>query len=60
MDDWRVAPLAVESVYARAFADERRFPRGSVEFDSALLMRDRAHAWERAPTIDAHAAACLT
>ena len=42
---WRVEPLQVEEVYSSYFADERRFPRGSVEFDCALLMRDIPHAW---------------
>jgi hypothetical protein len=42
---WKVEPLLVEAVSSRYFDDERRFPRGSVVFDSALLMRDIPHAW---------------
>ena len=42
---WAVRPLAVDHVFSSYFADERRFPPGSVEFDSALVMRDIAHEW---------------
>lgn len=43
--DWRVEPLSVETVQSSFFADEAIFPKGSVEFDSALLMRDIRHEW---------------
>src|SRR5438105_15949149 len=43
---WQVQPLAVEEVYSSYFADARRFPPGSVVFDSALLMRDIPHRSE--------------
>jgi hypothetical protein len=46
---WLVEPLVVEAVSSSYFADERRFPRGSVVFDSALLMRDIPHAWHGEP-----------
>jgi hypothetical protein len=42
---WQVEPLAVETVASSYFADEARFPRGSVVFDSALLMRNIPHQW---------------
>lgn len=42
---WHVAPLAVDEVASSFFEDEHRFPRGSVRFDSALLMRDIRHEW---------------
>jgi Uncharacterized conserved protein (COG2071) len=45
---WRVEPLDVEQVYSSWFSDESRFPKGSVEFDCALLMRDIEHEWEGA------------
>lgn len=44
-DEWRVRPLAVESVGASFF--ESRLPEGAVEFDNALLMEDIGHAWRR-------------
>lgn len=42
---WQVEPLAVDRVASSFFDDASRFPEGSVEFDSALLMRDVAHEW---------------
>jgi hypothetical protein len=43
--DWRVEPLAVDEVESSFFADASSFPSGSVEFDSALLMRGIQHEW---------------
>ena len=42
---WRLEPLTVSHVTSSFFEDLSRFPRGSVEFDCALLMRDTAHEW---------------
>jgi uncharacterized protein YqjF (DUF2071 family) len=46
--EWLVAPLEVEQVYSTYFADETKFPRGSAEFDHALIMRNIAHEWRTA------------
>ena len=35
----------IEKVYSSYFADEKRFPKGSVEFDHTLIMRNIAHEW---------------
>jgi hypothetical protein len=43
--DWQVEPLEVESATSSFFEDRERFPEGSVEFDSALLMRNIEHEW---------------
>jgi hypothetical protein len=49
---WRVEPLRVEAVRSSFFADRSRFPAGSVEFDSALLMRDIPVTWKaREPVV---------
>jgi Uncharacterized conserved protein (COG2071) len=48
---WSVVPLEVEEVYSSYFSDETRFPRGSVEFDCALLMRNLGHEWHAAEDI---------
>ena len=42
---WSVEPLAVDRVESSFFDDPRRFPRGSIRFDSALLMRRVEHQW---------------
>ena len=46
--EWRVEPLQVSRVYASYFADEEKFPKGSIEFDHALIMRNVAHEWHSA------------
>ncbi len=45
---WKVEPLAIEEVYSSYFSDELKFPKGSVDFDCALLMRNIAHEWHGA------------
>ncbi|HEU5122803.1 MAG TPA: DUF2071 domain-containing protein [Verrucomicrobiae bacterium] len=42
---WEVTPLSVERVKSSFFDDETHFPEGTVEFDSALLMRGIDHEW---------------
>ncbi len=42
---WKVSLLNVERVKSSFFEDERIFPKGSVKFDSALLMKDIDHEW---------------
>ena len=42
---WRVEPLDVEHVRSSVFDDQALFPKGSIEFDCALLMRDIEHEW---------------
>jgi hypothetical protein len=43
--NWKVEPLAVERVESSLFDDRTRFPKGSVAFDSALLMHNVRHEW---------------
>jgi hypothetical protein len=42
---WHVEPLEVGEVHSSFFEDESLFPRGSIEFDCALLMRGIEHEW---------------
>ena len=46
---WKVEPLEVEHVHSSYFADETKFPKKSVSFDCALLMRDIEHEWLSVP-----------
>lgn len=46
--EWQVTPLAVDRVESSFFNDESRFPKGTVTFDCALLMRNIPHEWEAA------------
>jgi uncharacterized protein YqjF (DUF2071 family) len=43
--NWQVEPLEVEEVRSSFFEDESLFPKGSIEFDCALLMRGIQHEW---------------
>lgn len=44
-DNWHVDPLDIAEVRSNFFEDESLFPKGSIEFDCALLMRNIAHEW---------------
>jgi hypothetical protein len=52
---WIVEPLAVRHVESSFFEDSQRFPRGTVTFDCALLMRDIEHEWHGRDQIRASA-----
>lgn len=43
--NWEVRPLAVTDVQSSFFDDPQVFPKGSVTFDNALLMRGIDHEW---------------
>jgi Uncharacterized conserved protein (COG2071) len=45
---WKVRALAIAEVQSSYFAAEDRFPKGSIEFDHALVMRDLRHEWSAA------------
>jgi hypothetical protein len=47
-DFWRVQSFAVEQVQSSYFSDSQRFPKGTIEFDHALLMRNIPHRWKQA------------
>lgn len=44
---WEMKPLTVSNVHSSFFEDEQRFPKGSIQFDNALLMIKVAHSWEK-------------
>jgi Uncharacterized conserved protein (COG2071) len=48
---WRVEALNVAEVNSSYFANESMFPKGSVEFDHALIMRNIEHEWHSAPDL---------
>jgi hypothetical protein len=43
--NWRVEPLAVERIESSFFENQALFPKGSLRFDCALIMRDIQHEW---------------
>lgn len=42
---WQVKPLNVTNVNSSFFEDETVFPKGSIQFDNALLMTQIEHEW---------------
>lgn len=43
--NWKVEPLNVTAVQSSFFGNEEIFPKGSVQFDNALLMTQIKHEW---------------
>ena len=54
---WALEPLEIESVSSSWFSDPGRFPEGSVDLDSAFLMRGIEHEWHGRGVIRCGAAA---
>lgn len=48
---WRVSVLDAEVARSTFFEDRSWFPPGSVEFDSALIMRNIEHEWRRSESL---------
>jgi hypothetical protein len=48
---WNLSPLAVSEVQSSFFDDAEQFPAGSVEFDSAFLMRQIDADWRAQPDL---------
>ena len=46
---WAVEPLSLSTVHSSFYEDETIFPKGTIEFDHALLMRNIEHEWHSAP-----------
>lgn len=46
---WQVRPLEVTNVYSSFYENEKIFPKGSVQFDNALLMTSVEHEWKSMP-----------
>ena len=43
--NWQLEPLDVSHLKSSFFDDTERFPKGSIEFDCGLLMRNIQHQW---------------
>jgi len=50
-DRWQVEPLDALEVKSSFFEDTALFPKGSIEFDCALLMRGIDHEWHGQPDL---------
>jgi len=43
--EWRMEPFKVKESFSAYFSNTSMFPKGSVEFDSAMIMRNLKHSW---------------
>lgn len=43
---WQVQPLEVQKIHSSFYENETIFPKGSVQFDNALLMTKVEHEWK--------------
>ncbi|MGI8542697.1 MAG: DUF2071 domain-containing protein [Aridibacter sp.] len=48
IDNWQVKPLEITSVESSFYNDESIFPKGTIEFDHALIMQNIEHEWHSA------------
>ena len=44
--NWEVRPLEVQNVHSSFYENENIFPKGSVQFDNALIMTRVEHEWK--------------
>jgi hypothetical protein len=52
--NWKVSPLNVTKVQSSFFENEQIFPKGSIEFDNALLMKNINHEWKELNRMEKH------
>lgn len=48
---WNVKPLEVTQVRSSYFENEALFPKGSIQFDNAILMENIEHEWQSIKSI---------
>jgi len=49
--NWRVEPLELTQARSSFFEESARFPKGSAQFDCALVMRRIEHTWKSLPDL---------
>ncbi len=52
--NWQVSPLNVTKVNSSFFENEDIFPKGSIQFDNALLMKNIEHEWKELNRMEEH------
>ena len=51
--EWHISPLKINKAFVRLYEEGSAFPRGSVQLDSAMVMRRLKHEWHNIPAIPA-------
>jgi hypothetical protein len=49
---WQLEPLEIQWVSSSFFDNRSRFPKGTIQFDSALLMQNIEHEWRVLPCLE--------
>ncbi|HQU85804.1 MAG TPA: DUF2071 domain-containing protein [Pyrinomonadaceae bacterium] len=49
---WKVDALEIDYIHSSFYDTESVFPKGSIEFDHALIMQNIAHEWHSAPSFE--------
>jgi hypothetical protein len=49
--EWQIEPMKITNAFAQLFEDREKFPIGTAELDSAMLMKNLKHEWHRIPVI---------
>jgi len=52
IENWKVESLSVDEVESNFYENEEAFPKGAIEFDHALIMRNIVHEWHSAPSFE--------
>ena len=52
IDDWKAKPLQIDFVESSFYNNEKIFPKGTIEFDHALLMENIEHQWHSAENFE--------
>lgn len=51
--EWHISPLKINRAHVQLYEDLSNFPKGSVQIDSAMIMRNLKHEWHNIPTMKA-------
>ncbi len=50
--EWKVDAFAIDNVHSSFYDNASVFPKGSIEYDHALIMQNIAHEWHSAPPFE--------
>jgi hypothetical protein len=59
MHTWKLETLDIDELASSYYEDVSRFPKGTVEYDCTLVMRDIRHEWEHEEQPSASVGGCL-
>ncbi len=51
--EWHISPLQINQAYVKMYEDEKVFPKGTAQIDSAMIMKRLRHEWHNIPEMRA-------